>query len=233
MPPRQVKGVGTAQRGCPFCAGAWSGECSTSVNIPLLTLARKKWSFEHSASPHVDPSSKTVYGSLDHIPAQMQDELRGYFDVIVCTQVFEHVRHPFASATAINNMLAPGGLIYLTIPFIERTHIGHVSEDHTKPVDHFRYTLQGVRELWAGKSDLTALAEYGAGHSLLTHAHLEGFGVDDFSAEELESLLFSVGGMAVGGNRHDDDLYFCVAMVLQKSVALTLDRAKGGEAIHH
>ena len=204
-----------------------------SNEYSFADTCEEKWSFEHSASPHIDHSTKTVYGSLDHIPTQMHNELLGYFDTIICTQVFEHVRRPFASATTISNMLAPGGLIYLTIPFIERTHIGHQSEDRKQPVDHFRYTLQGVRELWAGKSGLTALVEYGAGHSLLTHAHLEGFGANDFSAEELESLLFNIDKLEVGGNNSDDDLYFCVAMVLQKSAAYTLDKAEAGEAIIH
>lgn len=203
-----------------------------SNGYTFANACEEKWSFEHSASPHIDQSTKTIYGSLDHISNPMHDELLGHFDVIICTQVFEHVKHPFASATTLYNMLAPGGLIYLTIPFIERTHIGHESEDRKKPVDHFRYTLQGVRELWAGKPSLTALVEYGAGHSLLTHAHLEGFGASDFSADELESLLFNVDGMEVGGNKSDDDLYFCVAMVLRRSTVF-LDKAEAGKAINH
>ena len=180
-----------------------------SNDYSFASNCKEKWSFEHSATPHIDRSTMTVYGSLDHISSQMHDELLGYFDVIICTQVFEHVRHPFASATTVYNMLAPSGLIYLTIPFIERTHIGHSSEDPKKPIDHFRYTLQGVQELWAGKAGLTALAEYGAGHSLLTHAHLEGFGANDFSTEELESLLFKIEGLEVGGNKSDDEFVFC------------------------
>lgn len=55
------------------------------------------------------------------------------------SQVFEHIDHPFKSALTIRKLLAPNGLLYFTVPFLQRYHIGHISEDPHFPQDQYRW----------------------------------------------------------------------------------------------
>lgn len=74
-----------------------------------------------------------------------------------------------------------------------------------------------MRKLWDRTGDLDILEQYASGHSLLTHAHLDGFGSQDFSAEELEEMLYDARNISVGGRHGNDDLYFQLNFLLQKS----------------
>lgn len=46
----------------------------------------------------------------------------GSFGVVVCCEVLEHVRQPFAAVRELCRMLKPGGRLYLTSPFDFRIH---------------------------------------------------------------------------------------------------------------
>ena len=63
-------------------------------------------------------------------------------DSIVCTQVFEHVDHPFESAAELFRILKPGGYVLLTAP--------QMNELHEEPNDFFRYTNFGLQSLFEG-----------------------------------------------------------------------------------
>jgi SAM-dependent methyltransferase len=62
------------------------------------------------------------------------------FDVVLCTQVLEHVREPRAVLGEIQRVLRPGGRLYLSVP--QSWH------QHQKPYDYFRYTSFGLRYLF-------------------------------------------------------------------------------------
>ena len=47
----------------------------------------------------------------------------GSFDVIICTEVLEHVPDPVAALTEISRLLKSGGVLYLTAPFCSLTHM--------------------------------------------------------------------------------------------------------------
>ena len=66
------------------------------------------------------------------------DKFKDYFDVIFCTQVFEHIYNPIQGAMTIYNMLRDKGILYLTSPFIYPHH----SES-----DMLRYTGQGLKTI--------------------------------------------------------------------------------------
>ena len=66
------------------------------------------------------------------------DKFQDYFDVVFCTQVFEHIYNPVQGAKTIHNMLRNNGILYLTSPFIYPHH----SES-----DMLRYTDQGLRTI--------------------------------------------------------------------------------------
>jgi SAM-dependent methyltransferase len=63
------------------------------------------------------------------------------FDLIVCTEVLEHVANPFAAVAEINRMLRPGGQAYVTTPFNFRIH-GPLP-------DNWRFTIHGLKQLFS------------------------------------------------------------------------------------
>lgn len=61
------------------------------------------------------------------------------FDVIVLSEVLEHVHSPHLAIKNIYGVLAPGGQLILTVPFIFPIH--------ERPRDYFRYTRYGLELL--------------------------------------------------------------------------------------
>lgn len=65
----------------------------------------------------------------------------GSFDVVLCTEVMEHVPNPARLLSEVNRVLRPGGHLVLTTPFLVPIH--------EAPYDFFRYTRHGLAELVA------------------------------------------------------------------------------------
>lgn len=65
------------------------------------------------------------------------DEAR--FDTVLCNQVLEHVFNPELFVAEIRRVLANGGRLVLTVPF--------VWDEHEQPWDYARYTSFGLRAL--------------------------------------------------------------------------------------
>jgi SAM-dependent methyltransferase len=63
----------------------------------------------------------------------------GQFKAVLCNQVLEHVFTPDAFIQEIRRVLAPGGLLLLTVPF--------VWDEHEQPFDYARYSSFGLKEL--------------------------------------------------------------------------------------
>jgi SAM-dependent methyltransferase len=64
------------------------------------------------------------------------------FATIFCLSVMEHCRQPFLMAENIQRLLEPGGILYVSVPF--------VWEIHHFPVDYWRFTPDAVRLLFPG-----------------------------------------------------------------------------------
>jgi SAM-dependent methyltransferase len=62
------------------------------------------------------------------------------YDLVLCTQVLEHVRRPLKALSEISRVLAPGGYVFLT------TH--GVYPFHPHPTDYWRWTQQGFEALF-------------------------------------------------------------------------------------
>ena len=60
-------------------------------------------------------------------------------DAIIAECLVEHLKNPVAAVAEIHRVLRPGGLMYLSAPFI----IGY----HSSPGDYQRWTTSGLREL--------------------------------------------------------------------------------------
>lgn len=63
----------------------------------------------------------------------------GRFDLVLCTQVMEHVLEPLATLREFHRVLRPGGRLWVSCPLFY--------EEHDKPYDFFRYTSFGLTRL--------------------------------------------------------------------------------------
>ena len=63
------------------------------------------------------------YGELDYVCdiASLPVEDNS-FDVVLCTEVFEHIIHPHEALVEFKRILKPGGYLILTAPFCSLTH---------------------------------------------------------------------------------------------------------------
>lgn len=75
-----------------------------------------------------------MQGSADSIPVG-----DGSFDVVVCTQVLEHVPRPLDALREFRRVLRSGGILIATVPFLW--------EEHETPFDYYRYTRYGIEHL--------------------------------------------------------------------------------------
>ena len=68
-------------------------------------------------------------------------ELNGEkFSIIICASVLEHCERPWIVADNIQNHLMPSGLLYVTVPWVWRTH--------NYPKDYWRMSPDAVRVLF-------------------------------------------------------------------------------------
>ena len=61
------------------------------------------------------------------------------FDVVVCEQVLEHVRDPWAAVRTLRELCRPGGHVIVSTPFLIKVH--------NEPADYWRFTVPGLRLL--------------------------------------------------------------------------------------
>jgi SAM-dependent methyltransferase len=64
----------------------------------------------------------------------------GRFDLVVCEHVLEHVRAPWQAAATIRRLLAPGGHLLVTVPWVHA--------HHARPDDYWRMSFAGVALLF-------------------------------------------------------------------------------------
>jgi SAM-dependent methyltransferase len=62
------------------------------------------------------------------------------FDLVICCSVLEHVRKPWVMAEHLTELLKPGGLLYLAVPWVWRKH--------NYPDDYYRFSWRGVECLF-------------------------------------------------------------------------------------
>lgn len=80
-----------------------------------------------------------IDGEVDYLLADPDAIPSGYFDLVLSTQVLEHVREPLEYLQLARRVLKPGGRLVLT------TH--GFFEEHACPEDYYRWTAAGLRKL--------------------------------------------------------------------------------------
>jgi hypothetical protein len=66
----------------------------------------------------------------------------GTFDHVECRSVLEHSRRPWRLAENLEFIMRPGSTLDLSVPFMWKVH--------AYPSDYWRFTIEGVRELFPG-----------------------------------------------------------------------------------
>jgi SAM-dependent methyltransferase len=75
-----------------------------------------------------------VVGNVEMMPFENNS-----FDMVLCSQVLEHVAHPWRAFEEIYRVLKPGGKAIITVPML-----GYI---HNAPHDFFRFTRFGLKSL--------------------------------------------------------------------------------------
>ncbi len=77
-------------------------------------------------------------------------------DFVLTQEVLEHVPDPFFAVREISRVLKPGGMCYCQLPF----QIGY----HPGPTDYWRFSVQGIKELFSGAGWEVQKVERSLGH---------------------------------------------------------------------
>ena len=117
---------------------------------------------------------------LERIRAALPHE---QYRTIICAHVLEHVRNPFDAARNLTDLLAPGGTLFIQVPWVQGFH--------AFPDDFWRISVNGLGVLFP---DLRPLDTFTSGGSSdvayrLTRGGLTAF---DIEARQAEAQLFQV-----------------------------------------
>jgi SAM-dependent methyltransferase len=102
--------------------------------IALPDPKPRVWTLDYPTS--TSRSQVSVYADAAHLPFR-----DGFFDGLICKDVLEHVRDPFATARELARVLRPGGRLFVNLLGIHPYHAGAYG-------DYWRYTEDAVRELF-------------------------------------------------------------------------------------
>lgn len=87
----------------------------------------------------------------------------GPFAHIDCVSVLEHSKRPWLLAANLERLLQPEGTIYVQVPFVWRVH--------AYPSDYWRFTVEGVKELFANINWAMVQFVYGCKSNSIPNMH--------------------------------------------------------------
>jgi SAM-dependent methyltransferase len=121
-----------------------------------------------------------IVGSAEAIP--LPD---GSVDSVLCTQMLEHVPHPWKVLSEIFRVLKPGGKVLLTAP--------QLNELHEEPLDFYRYTKYGLTVLCT-EAGFTVLHmdQRGKYHAFLAQTRIRRW-IDRLHPYERKAWMYVLG----------------------------------------
>lgn len=124
--------------------------CGVKPYYPFFASAREYVGLDVQENPHAD-----ISGPIEAIPAE--DDA---FDIVLCTQVLEHVDDPAQAVRELRRVTAPGGRV------LASTH--GVMLYHPNPQDLWRWTHTGLEKLFrdAGFDEVTVTPGAGSAEAL-------------------------------------------------------------------
>jgi SAM-dependent methyltransferase len=124
--------------------------CGVKPYYPFFAQAREYVGLDVQANPHAD-----LAGAVEDIPVGDAS-----FDIVLCTQVLEHVDDPARAVRELHRVTAPGGRV------LASTH--GVMLYHPNPQDLWRWTHTGLERLFRdnGWSDVTVRPGAGSAEAL-------------------------------------------------------------------
>ena len=132
--------------------GAASGKrvldvgCGVKPYYPFFASASEYVGVDVQDNPHAD-----VAGAVEALPVP-----DGSFDIVLCTQVLEHVDDPAVAVRELHRVTGPGGRV------LASTH--GVMLYHPNPQDYWRWTHTGLEKLFRDNGDWASVdVEPGAG----------------------------------------------------------------------
>jgi len=129
--------------------------------------ARRYGSFPEARSYKtldIDPLNQPdIIASAEAIP--LPD---GSIDGVICTQVLEHVEHPWIAMKEIARVLRTGGRCLITVP--------QANELHEEPHDYYRFTKYALESLCRDNNlEIEALDQRGRQFTTQTQMQIRGF----------------------------------------------------------
>jgi SAM-dependent methyltransferase len=106
------------------------------------------------------------------------------FDYVWSNAVLEHVRNPFRVGAEIVRVVRPGGLVVVQVPFLESIH--------SWPEDYFRFTPNGLREVFADLEEVAVGTSAGPGQVLPDLLEYYATGLADIQGGSLLANLWAV-----------------------------------------
>src|SRR3989339_113906 len=108
----------------------------------------------------------------------------GKFDIILCTEVLEHLHSPHVAISEMKRVLKVGGKLILTTRFIFPIH--------DDPGDYFRYTKYGLRYLFKDWNVISLVEEVGTKDAFAVLLQRIGFQTDLLGGMATKIMVFAL-----------------------------------------
>jgi SAM-dependent methyltransferase len=120
--------------------------CGVKPYYPFFDTVAEYVGVDVQENPQAD-----LHGAIEDLPVEA-----GSFDIVLCTQVLEHVDDPGVAVRELHRVTAPGGRV------LASTH--GVMLYHPNPQDYWRWTHTGLEKLFRDNGDWDRVdVEPGAG----------------------------------------------------------------------